>query len=173
MNILKNNKVIILIVGFFVYLMFSLITLQNNLTENFSTADKIVNHKHITINKLKKQFNAVEFNGVLKSIINKNVIVDSTLIAVYKNENRYYLKAKINFNSKDKFYIKLKCTKELFEHATKTKNNHLIIAANIKKVAQTKINMITDSFNGAKEILSQRNFLLIGDCLTFYETNYI
>lgn len=173
MSIFKNKKTIILFLSLFVYLIWSLIALRSNSNEKFSTAEKIANHKHITINKLKKQFGANEFNGDLKSVINKNVILDTTLINVYECQKEYFLKAKINFNSKEKFYVNLKCTKEIFERATKTKNNHIIIAAKIKNVVQTKIKMIADSLYGTKEILSQMNFLLFGDCLTLIETNYI
>lgn len=170
----KNIKKLIVTTVVLVYVFFSLINLSNSTkNESLSENEKIAIHKHITINMLKLKFNATEFKCNSLNIIGKNVIIDTTLIGSYKEKDVFSLKAKINIDCKEKYFVKLICSEKLFNQATKSKNGHLILVAKINSYNYSKIELEAETFDKKFKTINEDNYILSGECLSILETNYI
>lgn len=138
-----------------------------------STVEYLKLHKHITINQLKLLYNAEEFNCNNLKLTSKTVLLDSTLIGFYNEKNSFYIKTKINSGCTDKYYARLSCSKKIYDQITKTKNNHLIIAAKINQIKKRNYELDFDSLDQNQKIfITENNYLLNGECLTFVEMKY-
>lgn len=173
MNLSKSVKVGFIIIPL-IYFVTTIISFYSfSKKDDTSTAEKFRIHKHITINQLKSLYDAEEFDCNQSKIFSKTVLLDSTLIGFYKEKNSFIIKAKINSNCDGKYFARLSCSKNIYERVTKTKNNHLIIAAKINRIENNKYELDFDSLDQSENFsMSENNFLLNGECLTFVEMKY-
>ncbi len=156
------------------YIVFSFFTLTNctNKHDNGNLSyDQFVLKNRETAQRLIQQNNAELFDcKQLKFILNKTVVADSTIIGTVKRNGNYFLKALINNSCGKNIYTTLTCSEEIIERYSKTKSNHVFLAAKITKIENVNTIAEVDSLDGRSVYLNRNNsVMLFGECLAFAE----
>ncbi|MBI1938648.1 MAG: hypothetical protein HYS25_11065 [Ignavibacteriales bacterium] len=165
------SKILLLI-----YSVFSIITLSNcTKDKNESSAlDDINNSSRIKLQLLAEKYGAELFDcSTLNKILNKNTILDTTVVQIQKNDGVYAIKAKINSDCTKEIFAELKCTGDVYKKFCRTKTNHLFIAAHINSVNETELRAEVDTLTkGSAQINLGKTFLLTGECLALVENTF-
>jgi hypothetical protein len=167
---------ILLRIIFVGYVGFSFLTLANCVDKenDFSSLDRIKRQKNYSASYLSSRFDADVFNGKsLASLLGKNVVFDTTIIALQKENSDWLLKAEINVESKTKFYAILKCNSELADKYKLTSSNKMLLAARINSFNEYNLLADADSLIGKKSLMNTgKSILLHGECLAMIENKY-
>ncbi|MBM4170855.1 MAG: hypothetical protein FJ214_03160 [Ignavibacteria bacterium] len=155
------------------YVGFSFLTLSNCVDKenDYSSLEKIKHQKNYSIDLLSKQFDAEIFTGKsLTSLHNKNVVMDTTVIACKKIDSEWLLKAEINIESKTKFYALLKCSDKIAYKYKHTSSNKILLAAKINSISEYDLIADADSLGGTKSLMNiGKSILIHGECLAMIE----
>jgi len=159
-----------------VYSIFSLMTLSNCTKDKneYSALDDISNSRRIKLHLLADEYNAVYFDcNEINKILNKNTILDTTVVQIQKNEGVYVIKAKVNTDCTKEIFAELKCTGDVYKKFSRTKTNHLYIAAHVDSVNVTELTAEVDALTkGSAQINLGKTFLLTGECLALVENTF-
>ena len=155
------------------YTIFSLLSLSNctKSRDDYSSLDQIKSRQADSIRLLSDRFDAERFDcDDPMRAINKAVLLDSTILGIRKQNNNYYLKAKINTGCKGEYFADLKCSGKLITAFNKTKSNYALLAAKIENVSISDYIMEADSLGGKEKVINSGIvFLLHGECLELLE----
>lgn len=156
----------------FFYITGSLISLEwcTTRNEDLTTADKLNNSKNEVVKLLVNDFDAEQFDCAAKDILSKSIVIDTTVFGITNKDGNVYLSGKVNCNCVEKYFVKLKCSKEIMMQFNKTKTNNLILAASIKRIDNEKLFANADSLDGTDTILNLgETIILSGECLAIRE----
>jgi hypothetical protein len=157
------------------YIGFSLVSLENctKHSDDASTADQLLNSKKNTVKLLQQEFDAEIFNCNEEKLLNKPVVLDTTLLRVSQMGDDIFLNAKIKTNCVKQYFVHLKCTREVFEQYSKTKTNDVIVAANLTRMDNEKIIVNADSLEGDSPAISLgETVIFTGECLAIREVKW-
>lgn len=155
-----------------VYVIISIISLENCTTkqEYSSTSDQLNQKKVEAVKIFLNEFDAQAFNFATKDIFRKSIVLDTTLLGISRKDGNVFLSARVNGSSLQKYFVKLKCSRDIVEQFNKTKSNNAIIAAKISRIDNEKIIATADSLDGADtSIYLGETILLSGECLAIKE----
>ncbi len=110
------------------------------------------------------------FSCNLENIFSAPVVMDTVILGIKKNNNAYYIRAKINTGCNKKYFAELRCGSEIVEQFNLTKSNYALLAAKITKTVNYDLTAEADSLEGEKSLLNLGNAVLLsGECLAFAE----
>ena len=149
------------------YLAFSLFSLTSCSKKNEGIDyEEQKNFRSHTIKLLEEKFDAKLLTAGVNKIVNKNLVLDSTVLSIKKVNDEYFIKARINANCDKKYFADLKCSREIIDAFNKSKSNYVIMAAKIFQVIEYNVIAESDSLSGEKSSLNLGNaVLLTGECL--------
>ncbi|MBS3944302.1 MAG: hypothetical protein KGZ42_02290 [Melioribacter sp.] len=158
---------------FILYTLFSLISLSNctKNRDDYTTLDQINNNKAESIRLLSSKYNAEPFEcSAIEKLVNKSVVIDTTVICIVKKENDNYIRAEIKSDCKVKYYAELLCNEQIIQEFNRTKSYSLLLVADIKGIAQQNYVINADSLSGEESHLgSEKVYLLFGYCRALSE----
>lgn len=154
-----------------IYVAVSLITLSNcTKTDDSATIERLNSAKQKTASILLQKFDAEIFDIHSKQILNRPIVLDSTLIGVVKNGGQYFLRAEVKLNGDKKYFAELKCSTEIVDSYYRTKSNAAFIAARISRIDDCSMYAETDSLEGNKSQFNLgKSIFLRGECLALVE----
>lgn len=153
------------------YVTISLITLSSCIkTDDSTTIDQLKSAKQKTASFLLHKFDAEIFDINSKQILNRHIVLDSTLIGIIEHEGQYFLRAEIKLKGSKKYFAELKCSPEIVDSYYRTKSNSAFIAAKISRIDDYSIFAETDSLDGnMSQFNLGKSILLSGECLALVE----
>ncbi len=133
------------------YLAFSLFSLTACSKENEGiNYEDQKNFRSHTIKLLEEKFDAKLLTASVNKVVNKNLVLDSTVLSIKKVNDEYFIKVRINVNCDKKYFADLKCSQEIIDTFNKSKSNYVIMAAKIFQVMEYNIIADSDSLSGEK-----------------------
>jgi hypothetical protein len=153
------------------YIGFSLISLSgcSKKDEDFSYREQQSQHNQ-TIKLFAENFNAEVFNCDTRLILNKTVVLDTLIIGVRNQGNKFIVKARITGDCDKKYFAELNCSKEIAEKFYSTKSNYAVIVARISCITDCDLVAEVDSLDGKASQMELGNaVLLTGECLALAE----
>lgn len=168
---MRSFSKILLNVPVLTYVAVSLITLSNcTKIEDSTTIDRLNSAKQKTVSLLLHKFDAEIFNINSKQILNRTVVLDSTLIGIVENEGQFFLRAEVKLKGSKKYFVELKCSPEIVDSYYRTKSNSALIAAKISRIDDCSTFAETDSLEGnMSQFNLGKSILLSGECLALVE----
>jgi hypothetical protein len=158
----------LLVLGYVGFSLFSLSGCSKK-NEDFSYREQQSQHDQ-TIKLFAENFNAAIFNCNTRSIINKTIILDTLIIGVRNQGNKFVIKARITGDCDKKYFAELNCSKEIAEKFYSTKSNYAVIAAKISGITDCDLVAEVDSLDGKASQMELGNaVLLTGECLALAE----
>lgn len=153
------------------YIAISLLSLSNCAKPDNSTASDRLNFaKQQTASLLMQKFDAEIFDASSKVILNRPVVLDSTLIGIIENKGQYFLRAEVKLKGSKKYFAELKCSRQIADSYYRTKSNSALIAAKISRIDDCSTFAESDSLDGSKSQLNLgKSTLLSGECLALVE----
>lgn len=153
------------------YVAISLLSLSNCTSKNdYTTNDRLNSAKQKTATLLLQKYNTELFNINSEQILNRPVVLDSTLIGITEKGGRYFLRAEVNLNSSKRCFAELKCSPEIVDSYRRTKSNSVFIAAIISRIDDCSRFAETDSLDGKNSQFNLgKSILLGGECLAISE----
>lgn len=153
------------------YIFFALFTLQNCKPNNdVSTAEQLLQKKQETAKLLMQEFDAKMFECNAKSILNKTAILDTLLLGMSHQGSENYLKAELITACGEKYFAKLKCSKEIVKRYYESKSNHAYLAAKISGIDNVNLFANVDSLDGRHiELALGNSVILSGECVSINE----
>lgn len=163
-KILSNAAVLL-------YVAVSLFTLSNcTRTDDAATIDQLNSAKQKTASLMLREFDAEIFNANSKQILNRPVVLDSTLIGITEKAGQYFLRAEVKLKGRQKYFAELKCTPEIADTFYRTKSNSALIAAKISRIDDCAMLAEADSLDGNRSQFNLgKSILLSGECLALVE----
>lgn len=150
------------------YICISLVSI-NNCSKNQdsqSTSEKLRARKVLLIQNLEKEFNAESFNPLVKNLVNRNIVFDTSIVSYSQSGKTAYLKARISYKSENKYFGLFRCDSEIFEQFSKLKTNNILLVARISGFQNQQVKAISDSLDGKfTEVDLGDAVLITGDCL--------
>ncbi len=155
------------------YIAFSLVSLQNctKHEQDASTSERLSNDKAKVIKFLLQKFNAEAFDCNNQVVLEKAVVADTLLIGMFEKGKETYLNAQIKTDCSKKYFIRLKCSKEVIAQYRKTKSNNAIVAAKFNRIDNTTVSANVDSLDGVNPAINLgESVILSGICYEIRET---
>ena len=154
-----------------VYVALSLITLSNCAkTGDSNTIERLDSAKQNTASLLMQNFDAELFDINSARLLNRPVVLDSSLIGIREKEGHYFLRAEISVKSSKKYFAELKCSREIADTFYRTKSNSALLAAKISRIDDYSLFAEADSLDGGKSQFNiGKSILLSGECLALVE----
>lgn len=154
-----------------IYFAVSLITLSNcTKTDDFTTGDRLNSAKQKIASLLLQKFDAEILNINSKQILNRPVVLDSTLIGIIENGGQYFLRAEVKLKNSKKYFAELKCSREIVDSYYRTKSNSAFIAARISRIDDCSMFAEADSLDrNLSQFNLGKSILLSGECLALME----
>lgn len=153
------------------YVAVSQITLSNcKKTDDSTTIDQLNFAKQKTASLLLHKFDAEIFDINSKQILNRPVVLDSTLIGIVENEGQYFLRVEVKLKGSKKYFAELRCRPEIVDSYYRTKSNSAFIAAKISRIDDCSIFAEAASLDGnMSQFNLGKSILLSGECLALAE----
>lgn len=106
-------------------------------------------------------------------LLNKTIVLDSTIVGISGHDGKYFLKASIRSDCDKKVYAMIKCSLKVMQQYNRGRSNHAFITAVINKVENINTIAEADSLDGDSAYLKTgSSILLTGDCLALTEIPY-
>lgn len=155
------------------YTIFSILSLSNckKSEDENSSLDLIKINKIESIQFLSTKYNAIPFDcSIIEDLVNKSVVLDTTVIGIVKRGNENYIKAQIKSDCKSKYFAELSCSEKIIQEFGLTKSNSILLVAEIKSIIKQDYAVKADSLYGKETHLgTEQVSLLLGNCLAILE----
>ncbi len=110
-------------------------------------------------------------SSVLTSLLNRNIVIDTSVVGYFKKNGEYFIRTKSN--TYNNLLCELKCGKNIYNEISKSNNPHFLIAVKVNSVNSRQRVIELDSIDDKSYFVKNGNDVVIyGDCLDAVELPY-
>lgn len=106
--------------------------------------------------------------AMFTSLLNKNIVIDTTVVGHYQKNGQYYLRT--NSRSTDNLLCELKCEKSVYEDISQSNKVHFLMAVKVNSFESHQRVIELDSIDDKSLFVKNgNNVILYGECLEAVE----
>jgi hypothetical protein len=109
--------------------------------------------------------------SVYTSLLNKNIIIDTTVVGYYRKNGSYFIKTQSR--TLNNLLCELKCDKSRYNELSQSNNTHFLLAVKVNSIQSHQRVIELDSIDDKSYFVKNGNDVVInGDCLDAVELPY-